>query len=410
MLQNRNRYQVVETPFSTLGDHDIPLITINGEVDMVSAPFLLSLLNRNHAVGTVRIRAMAIIDFYRFCENERIDFPQMMASLTNFKVGQIEALSAFFMANRDTGELVAEQTYAAKMITAKAFINFWWDTYQSRASNNPEKLSHAKDKRLVMEQSFKLQEKTPWGATKKTRIGLHPELRALFWEIINPYSEINPFEYETTKWRNYLVFITLGLGGNRRGESVLLRLQDVQTSGREKYFEVVKDPLRAPRKTGHKINPSPKTRGRKVALTDDIAEIFKYYIVNVRPKFPGHLSSDFLFLSTRGGKPLSLRSVNHMTSRIINEFPAFKAVLSPHILRNTFHDLLHDAIDSQHAENTDMSPLMRESVKQRIQEYAGGWTPGSKMTAHYPAGSIERKVWQMTLAAQNASLQEISDE
>jgi integrase len=402
-----NRYQVVETPFSTLGGHDIPLIVINGEVDMFSAPFLLSLLNRNQSVGTIRIRASAIIDFYRFCENEKIDFPQMMASLTNFKVGQIEALSAFFMANRDTGELVAEQTYSAKMITTKSFIYFWWDTYQSRASNIPERLSHAKDKRSVMEQSFKLQQKTPWGSTKKTRVGLQPELRGLFWEIINPYSEINPFEYEATKWRNYLLFITLGLGGNRRGESVLLRLQDVQTSGREKYFEVVKDPLRAPRKTGHKINPSPKTRGRKVALTDDTAEIFKHYIVNVRPNFPGHLLSEFLFLSTRGGKPLSLRSINHMTSRIINEFPAFKGALSPHRLRNTFHDLLHDAIDSQLIENIEMSPLMRESVKQRIQEYAGGWAPGSKMTAHYPAGSIERKVWQMTLAAQNAALQEV---
>jgi len=222
MLQNINRYQVVETPFSTLGGHDIPLVVINGEVDMFSAPFLLSLLNRNQSVGTIRIRAAAIIDFYRFCENEKIDFPRMMASLTNFKVGQIEALSAFFIANRDTGELVAEQTYSAKMITAKAFIYFWWDTYQSRASNNPERLRHSKDKRSVMEQSFKLQQKTPWSSTKKTRVGLQPELRALFWEIINPYSEINPFEYEATKWRNYLLFITLGLGGNRRGESVLL--------------------------------------------------------------------------------------------------------------------------------------------------------------------------------------------
>lgn len=404
------RHQVVETPFSTLGGHDIPLISINGEVDMISAPYLLSMLNRNQTIGTIRLRAAAIIDFYRFCESEGINFPQMMSSLTNFQIGQLEALSAFLMANRTTGELVAEQTYRAKIVTAKAFIYFWWDTYQSRASNNAQKLEHAKNKRLVMEKSFQLLGKTPWNATQKTRIGLQPELRALFWEIINPYSKLNPFEYDATKWRNYVMFLTLGLGGNRRGESVLLRQQDVQVSGREKYFEVVKDPMKAPRRTGHKINPSPKTRGRKVALTDDIAEIFKHYIVHERPNFRGHLSTDFLFLSTKGGKPLSLRSVNHMTSRIIDKYPAFKGVLSPHRLRNTFHDLLHDAIDSQHAEQQEMSPLMRESVKKSIQEYAGGWTPGSQMTSHYPAGSIERKVWKMTQSAQTQSLKECSDE
>jgi len=404
------RYQIAETPFTSLGGHDIPLILINGEVDLISAPYLLGLLNRNQTIGTIRLRATAIIDFYRFCECEGINFPHMMSSLTNFQIGQLEALSAFLMANRATGELVAEQTYRAKILTAKAFIYFWWDTYQSRASNNAQKLEHAKNKRLVMEKSFQLLEKTPWNATQKTQIGLQPELRVLFWEIINPYSELNPFKYEATKWRNYVMFLTLGLGGNRRGESVLLRLQDVQVSGREKYFEVVKDPIKAPRKTGHKINPSPKTKGRKVALTDDIAEIFKHYIVHERPQFRGHLSTDFLFLSTKGGKPLSLRSVNHMTSKIIDKYPAFTGVLSPHRLRNTFHDLLHDAIDSQHSEQQHMSPLMRESVKKSIQEYAGGWAHGSQMTSHYPAGSIERKVWQMTLSAQTQSLREYSDE
>jgi len=404
----QNRYQIVETPFATLGGHDIPLIAVNGEVDLISAPYLLSLVNRNQAIGTVRLRSAAIIDFYRFCENAGINFPRMMASLTNFQIGQLEALSAFLMANRVTGELVAEQTYRAKMVTAKAFIYFWWDTYQSRASNNPKALAHAKDKRQIMEQSFRLLEKTPWNSTQNTKIGLQPELRALFWEIINPYSTLNPFEYEATRWRNYVIFLTLGLGGNRRGESVLLRLQDVQVMGREKYFEIIKDPLRAPRRTGHKINPSVKTRGRKVALTNEIAEIFQHYIVDERPKFRGHLSSDFLFLSTKSGKPLSLRSVNHMTSKITDRHPVFKGVLSPHRLRNTFHDLLHDAIDIQHAEE-DMSPLMRESVKKSIQEYAGGWAPGSDMPDHYPAGSIERKVWQMTLRAQNLSLRNLDD-
>ncbi|MDQ2077469.1 site-specific integrase [Marinimicrobium sp. ABcell2] len=403
-----DKFRVVETEFSWLNSYNFPLIVINDEVDMISAPYLIGLLNKNLSLGTIRLKAFGIVMFYRFCEAEKIDFPKMMMSLTNFKIGQIEALSAYLKAKQDTGELVEEQTYKARIIAIKAFIFYWWDTYQSRASNDANKLRHAKDKREVMVNSFALELNVPWHSASKTHIGLEPELRALFWEIINPYSTLNPFKYEPTKWRNYVVFITLGLGGNRRGESTLLRIQDVQTTGREKFFEVVKDPKKVAAKTGHKINPSVKTKGRKVALSEDIADIFRHYITKERKKFKGHLKSDFLFLSTRGGKPLSLQAVNRMTEKIIEAYPAFKDALSPHRLRNTYHDLLYDSLDNS-PEQADLSPMMKQAMKKRLQEYAGGWSPGSKMTDQYPAGSIERKVWDRTVALQKDALGELEN-
>ncbi len=406
-----DKFQVVETEFSWLNSYNFPLIVINNEIDMISAPYLIGLLNKNLSLGTIRLKAYGIVMFYRFCEVEKIDFPKMMMSLTNFKIGQVEALSAFLKAKQETGELVEEQTYKTRIITIKDFIFYWWDTYQSRASNDVDKLRHAKNKREVMINAFALELNVPWHSTNKTRIGLEPELRAFFWEVINPYSELNPFKYEPTKWRNYVIFLTLGLGGNRRGESILLRLQDVQIFGKEKFFEIIKDSKKVARKTGHKINPAVKTKGRKVALSDDLADIFKHYIIKERKKFRGYLKSDFLFLSTRGGKPLSLIAINHMVYKIIEAYPVFKDVLSPHRLRNTFHDLLYESLSMNNVkEQSDLSSTMKQAMKKRLQEYAGGWSQGSKMTDHYPAGSIERKVWDRTIALQKKALVELNNE
>ena len=208
-----------------------------------------------------------------------------------------------------------------------------------------------------------------------------------------------------------MIFLTLGLGGSRRGESILLRLQDVQTIGKEKFFEIIKDSKKIAIKTGHKVNPAVKTKGRKVALSDSLAEIFKHYITKERKKFRGHLKIDFLFLSTRGGMPLSLESINRMTEKIIEVYPVFKNVLSPHRLRNTFHDLLDESLDTNIVkEQSDLSPMMKQVMKKRLQEYAGGWSQGSKMTDHYPAGSIERKVWERTISLQKKALIDLDNE
>lgn len=387
------KFQIKETPFSLLNGYHFPLIVINDEVDMLSAPYLLRLLSQNKALGTIRIHANAIIHFYRFCKEERIDFPSMMRRLINFQVGQIEALSGFMKVNQSTGELVKPETYSARMNAIKQYIFFWWDTYQSRASNNAEKLNHARNKREVMVKAFEAELKTPWNSGGKSRIGLTPELTIKFVEIINPFSDLNPFKSNWVKWRNYVLLLTLLLGGNRRGESVLLRLQDLQLQGRDKYFEIINEPNKAAPKTGHQINPSVKTKGRKIPLSEDIATIFEYYVTVQRKKFRGYLKSEFLLLSTRNGMPLSLHAVNRVTEKIVKTHPEFKGLLSPHRLRNTFHDLLYDGLDDLlSTESLGASPTMIEGQKKIIQEHAGGWTRGSRMTDHYPAGAIERKV------------------
>ena len=405
-----HQYRVIENPFSWLNDHSIPLITINNEVDMMSGPYLLGLLNKNIAIGSIRLKAYGIISFYHFCESQDIDFIKMMRELDPWTIRRVEALSAFLKAHKETGELVSENTYRAKMLAVKEFLLYWWDTYQARTVNNQEKLTHARNKREVMEEAFNLEMKVTWSSPTKTRKGLEPELKARFMEIINPYSELNPFKYEHVKWRNFAAILTMILGGNRRGETALLRLQDIQLMGRDKYYEIVKNPRRAPPKTGHMIEPSVKTKGRKISLSDDVATVFEHYIKKHRNKFKGARKSEFLFMSTHGGKPLALSSYNTVLYELIDAFPEFKGHLTPHRLRNTFHDdLLEEGTETIAKNNPDASPHMKESMLREAQIHAGGWSEKSNMPDKYPIGAIERMCAKLTKRIQDKGLAETSN-
>jgi integrase len=189
------------------------------------------------------------------------------------------------------------------------------------------------------------------------------------------------------------------LGGNRRSESLLLQMNHLSLLGHDKYFEIVKDDSPLPAAYAHKKAPSVKTKGRKVALNDDIAELIFHYAKNIRPQFEGYKKVSHLFLSTRGkGKPLSVDTPNKITDEIVKAFPEYKRLLCPHRLRNTFCDLLNDALDETIDPN--LGPIMKGSYKSVLLEYAGGWSRGSQMAAKYPAGSIERRVAMMTVSLQ----------
>ncbi len=99
-----------------------------------------------------------------------------------------------------------------------------------------------------------------------------------------------------------------------------------------------------------------------------------------------------MFLSSQDGKPLSVQTPNAILKELIKKHPEFEGKLSPHRLRNTFHDVLNDALNLM---NIGESALSKKLNKAPIQEYAGGWKRGSDMVNRYPKGSIQREVGQI---------------
>lgn len=390
------------TRFKHLNNARFPLITIDDEVDMFSASYLLKRYNNGVAINTCKRDAKALVKLYNFIFSNDTDLFERLARLELPKIGEIESLAAHFSAHSQTGELVNSRTFKLYLGTAQNFIEHWFTFYQSRVTD-PELLKACSISLTAMKNGFKISNDIPHNGQTKERIGLTTELMILFIAAINPSpeNELNPWKSEKVRWRNYVLFLSLMLSGNRKGESLSLLTSDVQLVGKLKSFTITRRDRTFDGVDRSEISTT-KTKGRTVALDDSMAEIFSHYITQIRPQFKGSNKSLYLFLSSKDGMPLHPNTPNQMTDELIKKFPVFAGRLTPHILRNTFHDLLSTGLDEELA---GMGPMAKQQLKATLQEYIGGWATGSQMVAHYPKGSIQRRVGEMTQRIQQTILE-----
>lgn len=383
--------KLVDVTFSKLGCVKLKMLEINGELEMLSAGYLLQRYDSGSKPNTIKKDAQAIQHFYRFCINSGVDIHRLVSSQSPFSMGQIEFFSVFSSIDMNTGAQISHGHYEQRMRISWAFIKWLWLFYQNRTKNELDYLKAAKLQFSAMEAGFNLYLKAPFRTDKVDKLGLSPELRSEFFNIINPLPEndLNPWKSDKIRWRNYALLLTMVLGGNRKGESLLLKLNHFSLSGRRKYFEILKSKdINYPRSEA----PSVKTLGREVELIDIMADVFEHYISVWRKEFSSADKSMYMFLSHRDGLPLSVQTPNAILNILIKKHPEYKGHLSPHRLRNTFHDVLNDALNVQ---NIGVSSLSRKLNKAPIQEYAGGWKRGSEQTHRYPKGSIQREVAQV---------------
>ena len=370
---------------------------------MISAPYLLQRYNNGLSLKTLEREAKAIRKFYAFVISRKIDFLTRLSKLGRLHIGEIEELHAYLCTHSETGELLSQATFQHYFSTAQRFIEFLFNYYQSRISvTNPEKLQASRTILESMKKSFEINKHSPHNGKTKERVGLTPKLQCLFFAAIDPNegNTLNPFKSQRTRWRNYCLFLTLILGGNRKGETLGLKVRDFQLIGNtttERYFEIIKRDRTFDGYPRKEI-PSVKTNGRKVTLSTEMANIFEYYITEVRPKFKDAKKNEYMFLSNRDGKPLHPNTPNQVIDEISKHHPQLKGKLSPHILRNTFHDLLSTSLDDKFE---GMGPIRKQQIKTTMQEYAGGWAAGSNMVAHYSKGSIQAHVAKLQSSVQS---------
>lgn len=396
------KIQVVPTKFKKLSDRYIPLVIVNGTVDMTAASFLMQRFDAGHPTKTIRAEADAIKKLYEFCAQRKFSLSQRFAASDHLTVGEIEALSAFYSARIDTGEVVAPPTFKIRWLTTTAFVKFIWTFYQQRLKD-PTQIKTAQTCLEAMKESFKLHGKAPYNAGGADKIGLNEELKVKFLAIINPLddNELNPWKSEYIRWRNFCLFLTMILSGNRKGESLGLKLRDFNLAGPThsfKYFEIRKD-----KHEGYvrKERPSAKTRERKVPLNPVMVDIFTHYITKVRPILKGAKRSEYLFLSRIDHNPISVQTPNDALNVLIKKYPEFEGHLTPHRLRNTYFDDLRDLIDAKHEAE---GPISKKAIRSQLMEYAGGWAKGSEMPDHYAKGSIQRSVSKFVMELQGQVL------
>lgn len=387
--------------FDKLGGIKLKLVTENSQIDIFAGAYALQRFDNGSKPNTIRVDQSSILNLYRFCEIQKIDLIERIVNLNPLTIGEIESFSSYCGFAQQTGEQVNPNWYGARMRGAKKFIDYLWLFYEGRCARNLEQLKVAKRSYERMAAGFKLYMKAPYRGDKKDRIGLTPELQAKFILIIDPSEDnnLNPWKIYKVRWRNYILLLLLMLGGNRKGETLLLKLNNFQLTGRRKYYDIVKNKgvIEYPRAE----SPSVKTLGRQVVLHDQLASLVEHYIVNVRKEFIGWQSTSYVFLSYRDGRPLSVQTPNSILNELIKQYPEFSGLLSPHRLRNTFHDLLNQALDIKFKGESGLS---RKTLKAPIQEAAGGWTKNSNMPAHYAKGSIQARVAELQALLQKETL------
>lgn len=394
-------YSLVIVEFAKLGGLKLQLVTENNKIDIFAGAYALQRFDNGAKPNTIRVDQNSILTLYRFCEQKRINLIERMGKLEPLSIGEIESLSSYCGFGQNSGERVGANWYNARMRGAKKFIDYLWLFYEGHSSRNLTQLNSAKLLYERMDAGFKLYIKSPYKSDRKDKVGLTAELQAKFISIIDPSvsNASNPWKSARVKWRNYIFLLLLMLGGNRKGETLLLKLNHFQLTGRRKYFDILKNQevVDYPRAE----SPSVKTFGRQVDLHDHFAALVEYYIVDVRKEFEGWQMSSYLFLSCRDGGPLSVQTPNSILNELIQQYPEFSGLLSPHRLRNTFHDLLNQALDKKFK---CASGLSRKVMKAPIQEAAGGWARNSTMPEHYAKGSIQAKVTELQIALQEEIL------
>lgn len=395
------------TRFSKLNNAPIELIYVNNDLEPLSSAYLLSLLNRGKSLSEIRLQANTLKSFYRYCIEFDIDFPSCFKRMEQIPSGTIEHLAAYISTRKDTGEIVAAGTFDYRWQHLKSFLIHVWRFYQERLID-ANSLKAAQVKQEVMREALKEYGRFGYKADRPDKIGLPPELKIEFFNIIHPgeHNQLNPWKSEIVRWRNYCLFLTMILGGNRKGETLLLKVADFSLTGpasQPRYFEFRKSSTVTADYGDRKFKPSVKTKGRKVELHPVLADVFEYYISKIRPKFKGAKTFNNMFLSFKDGQPMSITAPNQALDDIIKAHPQFEKKLTPHILRNTWSDSVRNALDAKYEH---LGPLARQGLVASAMEYGGGWARGSEQVDRYPKGAIERRMADVHMFIQGEIVKE----
>lgn len=387
-----SNYSITVLQFQKLQGVKLKVVIYRDQVDVLAGAYAVQRYLIGRKPNSIKSDQESILNLYRFCERNDIDLHRRIRELSPITIGEIEAFSIYCSFRRDREGRVGVGLFQSRMRGAKTFIGYLWKFYQGRISEKSGSIVAARARGEAMESAFEFYLKAPYQPNRTDKVGLTPEMQARFYAIINPseYNELNPWVRPEIRWRNYILLMAMMLGGNRKGETLLLKLNHLQLTGRRKYFEIEK-PKGVVIYARSEV-PSVKTFGRQVDLHDDLAAMFEYYITKMRVLFAGYQRSSYVFLSARDGQELSLLTPNAILNSLIAKNPEFKGVLTPHLLRNTFHDLLNNALESRYK---DSSPLSKTLLKSPIQEAAGGWSQGSTMPQHYSKGSINSRVSEL---------------
>lgn len=224
------------------------------------------------------------------------------------------------------------------------------------------------------------------------RTGLLPAERKILLEAIRPDSPNNPFRGGFHRHRNFLYLRLLYFVGHRRGESLQMKVEDLNVHSGYVRIHRSADDLDDPRS----IQPRTKTLARTVPISPELAEELYDYIHDVWSKLPISQRRHGYLWTTSNGFPLALSTVNDMFVRLRRNVKGLPPNLSPHMLRHDWNERFSERIDALPPERKP-----GDAKEAMVRSHMMGWTSGSNMTERYTRRFIKSKAAE--IAEQMAS-------
>lgn len=323
-----------------------------------------------------RYRMLSFIGMaYEWASLRNIVIAQRLRSGVGFTSTEINSLFMFLRRRRisvpPAKPIIGKNELRARLIAIRGFVTSTMreTSFGLNPLTDAERLNALQDRIEMTEAAFK--GVTPSKEASRIKKGLTQETLVLLLETIRPDSPTNPWKDPLVRHRNYAYIIVLIVTGGRRGDVAKLKLIDIVFGDRPyiRFDPDVNDP-----KDTRTVEPRLKTQPREYPISAETAQIMAEYIKAHRSNIPGSSESDYVFLETTKGRPMSLRRCND----VFEDLQSLVPYLTPHILRHTKTESL-----KRNAKNLGLG----EAETVRTIMYLNGWLTDNMKT--YTAGERE---------------------
>ncbi|MBN2866765.1 MAG: site-specific integrase [Thiotrichales bacterium] len=336
----------------------------------------------------------------KFCNERQIDLVERLRSSTFFQLNEIDALADYCQFNL-SGKVaankvvrlakarkprVANETVYRRLSVIAKYLE-WLGTLLS--------VSSAVDQKKLGALVKKIRSRRPVKKGRNQSLvekGLTDEQVDLLFEVFRPESDLNPFEGESTKVRNRLMFLMLHYLGIRMGELLSIKVKDIDFSNNQIVIA-----RRADEKSDPRVDqPLVKTMDRRIPLKESLAAEIHNYVMNYRRKELSARKHEYLFVVHKPG-PTSGQPVSKAT---YNKVMTTVKALSPKLIDFTGHALRHKWNErfSRLMDSMDESP--DEVQQEQLRSWLMGWKQGSGTAAHYNQRYIKNKANEAFLKLQ----------
>lgn len=393
IIPEDKRYFVYKAVFSTGERFPVVLHTDTLQPAILATRYILDERRETRQASTIERDARVLCWLYEWSAFAGINLEGQLRSGGSLPARQIQGFSRWLRSGRQSklvgtigkvgkgaeSKALALQpgTFNSYLATVESFLI--WAVYEfvPKIESTNKVRKSLRDAKKRIRRAFKAYRAVE-SIERAKRYGLTPEEIDELRTLTKPGEDQNPFRKQN-QFRNNLIVETMLATGVRAGELLKIRIQDLPR-GPKQTLSIVRRPDDS--KDPRKDEPRVKTRSREIPIPRKLATDLMSYVQKVR----GDCGHHFLFISSRGGVPLSKAGLSNVFSVLQKKYQAGGRRIHPHLLRHTFNDLLMDR-----AKQIGMP----DDVRVKVQNFLCGWAEGSSQSEVYTRRFVEAEALQL---------------